>query len=129
MTFKFSPRSLRHMEGVNDKLIQIANLALELSPIDFGIPDTGGVRSAPIQNALYLNQKSKADGYKKRSKHQDGEALDFFAYVDGNASWEECHLTTVACAFLQAANTLGFRIEWGGYFSTIHDGCHIQLAR
>jgi peptidoglycan L-alanyl-D-glutamate endopeptidase CwlK len=128
--FKFSARSIRHMEGVSCKLVEIAHLALELSPIDFGIPDTGGLRKAPEQNGMYLNQKSKCDGYKKRSRHQDGEALDVYAYVDGAASWDEGHLTVIACAFLQAANTLGYRIEWGGYFGdTGWDKPHYQIAR
>ena len=75
------------MDGVNARLVDVAELALELSPIDFGIPELGGLRNADEQLLLFFNGKSQLDGTKKRSNHQSGKALDVFAYVDGKASW------------------------------------------
>ena len=79
------------------------------------------------------------DGTIKKSHHQTGKALDFYAFVDGKASWDPAHLTMVATAYLQAASTLGYSIEWGGLWlgrnPTTKDGIrygwdmpHIELS-
>lgn len=126
--FKFGKASLRNREGVDPRLIEISDLALTLSPIDFGIPSTGGLRTAETQHQLFLDGKSKADGYEARSKHQDGIALDFYAYVDGKASWDKEHLAVVAAAHLQAASALGYKLQWGGLWRSFKDYPHVQLA-
>lgn len=125
--YQFSARSLARMVGIDNRLKQIANRALEISPLDFGIPEFGGLRAAEDQKKLYDLGLSKCDGYSKKSKHQSGRALDFYAFVDGKASWDEAHLAIVAAAFLQAAVELGYSIEWGGFWSNFVDMPHIQL--
>lgn len=127
MTYKLSKNSIKNMTGVDMRLCQIARLAIEITTVDFGIPSTGGVRSDKQQNELYLDGKSKCDGYNKKSKHQEGKALDVFAYVDGKASWDEMDLTMVAVAFFQAANMLGYKIEWGGLWE-FKDMPHFQIV-
>lgn len=114
------------MVGVDDGLQQVAFAALSISKIDFGIPEDGGVRTAERQKELYNDGKSLADGYKYKSGHQAGKALDFYAYVDGKASWNELHLAMVAAAFLQAGTVLGIKLEWGGLFRNFKDMPHIQ---
>ena len=110
-------------------LRRVADRAIKITKIDFGIPETGGVRTAEQQNALHKSGASPfCDGYENRSNHQDGNALDFYAYVDGKASWEPEHLAQVACAFLQAANELGIKIKWGGLFKSWSDMPHIEIA-
>ena len=116
------------MDGVNKCLIKIADLAIMITAVDFGIPATGGLRTQDMQRVLFEDGLSRCDGYNKRSKHQTGNALDFFAYVDGKASWEKEHLAQVAAAFLQAACMLGIKIEWGGLWSGFQDMPHIQMA-
>jgi peptidoglycan L-alanyl-D-glutamate endopeptidase CwlK len=128
MSFKFSKRSLKRMDKVHVDLQRVAHLALELSPYDFGIPQYGGYRSVDDQKKLFADGKSKADGEKSRSFHQYGNALDFYAYVDGRASWDEKYLAAIACAFLQAAMRLGVKIEWGGLWKSFKDMPHIQLS-
>lgn len=127
MSFSLSQRSKDRMAGVDDRLIEIAEMAIEITTVDFGIPGSGGKRTAEEQRKLYMDGKSKCDGVKKKSYHQTGRALDFFAYVDGKASWDEAHLTSVAVAFLQAAIRLGYQIEWGGLWTTFVDMPHVQL--
>lgn len=127
MTYQLSDKSRAHRLGVNNKLIEIDDLALEISPIDFGIPDTGGLRTTRQQQRLCLDGKSKCNGVDDISKHQQGLALDFYAYVDGKASWDKLHLAIVAAAHLQAASELGYAIEWGGLWKTFKDYPHIQL--
>lgn len=131
--YALSERSKSRREGVDPRLIEICDLALHISVVDFGIPEYGGVRSAEEQNGLFLEKASKADGTTNLSNHQIkpgkkyGEALDFYAYVDGKASWEPVHLAMVACAFLQAASILGYKLEWGGLWKSFKDMPHVQL--
>ena len=125
---KFSINSAKVLAGVDVRLREIASRALELSKVDFGIPSSGGVRTASEQKVLFDNYKSQLDGFKKRSHHQTGKALDVYAYVDGEASWDESHLSMVACAMLQAASELGYKLEWGGLWVSFVDMPHFQLA-
>ena len=101
-------------------------MAIQITKIDIGIPSTCGFRTAEKQNELFTDGKSKADGYNKKSYHQTGKALDFYAYVDGRASWEPHHLTYVATAFLQSASILGYKLEWGGLWNYL-DMPHVQI--
>lgn len=138
--FKFSEKSLNHRDGVRPELIMISDLALKLSLIDFGIPALGGLRTFEQQRKLFNEKKSLADGRFKISAHQTGYALDFYAIVDGKASWHHPHLTVVAAAFLQAASVLGHQLEWGGFWSNKGkkpvdgvkygwDCAHVQIKR
>ena len=112
--FELSDNSNRNREGIDPRLIEISNLAIQISVIDFGHGPDSGLRTASRQAALFAEEKSKADGYKKLSRHQSGKALDFYAYVDGAASWEHHHLAMVGAAFTQAASMLGYTLNWGG---------------
>jgi len=125
--FKFSQRSMQNMSGIDDSLIVIAHHALRLSSVDFGIPSTGGRRTAEQQHALYKEGKSQLDGYDSLSRHQTGRALDVFAWVDGAVSYDEHHLALVACAMLQAASAAKVPLEWGGHWTRFKDMPHFQL--
>lgn len=115
------------MSGIKMDLRRVADRAIKITKVDFGIPSTGGIRSAELQNELFKDGKSMCDGYEKLSNHQYGTALDFYAYVDGKASWQPEHLAQVACAFLQAANELGVKLKWGGLFRSFTDMPHVEL--
>jgi len=71
------------MQDVNQRLIDLFNLALSRSPVDFGIAYMGGFRTDEQQNELFKAGVSKCDGYEKKSRHQFGEALDLIPYVGG----------------------------------------------
>ena len=118
MSYSLSARSKDHCEGIDPRLIEIRDLAIQITLVDFGIPSTGGVRTALVQNQLFKDGKSNCDGYEKISEHQKGKALDFYAYVHGQASWDRGHLTMVAAAFLQAASKLGYKLSWGGLWKS-----------
>jgi len=137
--FALSNNSKIHREGIDPRLIEISDLAIQITLIDFGHGRDAGLRADERQNELFKAGKSKADGYEKRGKHQAaddglGKALDFYAFIDGKASWKHEHLAMVACAFLQAASILGYKIKWGGLWrSKVHDFYgwdmpHIQLV-
>jgi peptidoglycan L-alanyl-D-glutamate endopeptidase CwlK len=112
--FKLSSASLRNLDGVDPELLEIPKLAIQITTVDFGYGKDSGLRTTERQNELFRSGASKKDGYEKRSAHQDGLAIDFYAYVNGAASWEHHHLAMVAAAHLQAASMLGIQVEWGG---------------
>ena len=125
---RFSSKSLSRLHTVDSSLIAIAEKALSISKIDFGIPEYGGYRTTSEQKELYERGASKCDGIRIKSKHQTKRALDVYAYVDGKASWDEYHLAMVACAMLQAASELGYKLEWGGLWTSFVDMPHFQLG-
>ena len=136
--FKFSNSSLKNMEGVNEDIQLVFKHAIKDSPIDFGIPSTGGLRTEGCQNELFIQGLSKCDGFDKKSNHQSGNALDFYAYVNGHTSWRPLHLSMVAGVILSTAAKLkrdgvvDINLTWGGTFgSDEFDGWdmpHIEVA-
>ena len=125
--FNLGEKSKKRLNGVDNRIIEIILLALTISKIDFGIPESGGLRTEKEQNKLFLENLSNCDGYKSKSFHQSGKAFDIFAYVDKNASWDRSYLTTIATAILQAASILEYKLEWGGNFKNFVDMPHFQL--
>ena len=129
MMFKLSEKSKERLKGVDPRIIEIVDLALTITHIDFGIPVDGGIRTVERQLELYEKGVSKCDGYEVKSYHQTGLAFDVYAYVDGKASWNRNHLTNVAVAILQAASQLGYKLEWGGLWDLFVDMPHFQLKK
>ena len=127
--YKFSKRSLRVLSTVDERLQAVFLEAIEESPIDFGIPNTGGLRTAEMQNDLYLANKSQLDGYIKPSYHQTGLAVDVYGYVDGKASWDTGHLTEIADTIKSVALRHGLKIVWGGDWTNFVDMPHFQISR
>ena len=143
--YKFSNSSLGRMQGVHPDIVLVFITALANSPIDFGIPGYGGVRTLVDQNSLFLEGKSKCDGVINKSNHQvpEGEeygfALDMYAFVDGKASWEKHHLAMVAGVILSTAKKLKalgvieLELKWGGTFGSNSFGGwdmpHIEAIR
>lgn len=128
MAFTFSEKSKERMQGVDHRLVRVAERAIQISKVDFGIPEFGGVRTNKEQYQLYKEGKSQIAGRgAKKGKHQLGLALDVFAYVDGKASWETEHLAMVAAAMLQAAAELGVYVQWGGLWTKFVDMPHFQI--
>jgi len=125
--FKLGQNSLNNRAGVDPRLIEISNRAIQISIIDFGIPSSGGLRTVEDQAKLFTAGKSKADGRTYKSYHQSGRALDVYAYVDGKASWDKLHLALVATAMLQASAQLGYRLKWGGNWKSWQDFPHFEL--
>ena len=116
--FKLSQRSLTRLEGVNDKMIELMQRSIAKSPIDFGIPQHGGLRTAEQQRALFNGQKSKCDGYQVKSRHQSGNAVDVYAYINCKASWDKVHLALIAGVVLSEAKVMGLNVVWGGSFGS-----------
>ena len=127
MSFQLGTNSINNLAGVDGRLIDIADLAIKLTNIDFGIPATGGLRTEEVQAKLFEDGFSKADGVSNKSYHQSGKALDVYAYVDGKASWDKLHLALIAAAMLQASAQLGHELKWGGLWKSWQDYPHFEL--
>lgn len=113
--FQLSETSKAHRRGVDQRLIEISDLAIQITLVDFGHGRYAGLRSVGDQQHLHaIGASPHCDGVTKRSRHQDGKALDSYAWVDGAASWQPEHLAMVAAAHLQAASILGYQAQWGG---------------
>jgi len=120
--FSFGARSKENLEDVVPELIELCELALKESDIDFSIIE--GFRSNERQFKLYKQKKSELDGIKKMSAHQLGYAVDVLPYTrDENGSilncwnynnpkvrlaWYEVHR-----AFLRAGRLLKLDLELG----------------
>ena len=131
-----SKTSRARLQGIKPVLIDIIEAAIVTSPIDFGIPPDGGLRSAYRQNEMYAQGRTKAgakitnaDGFKKLSRHQSGEAFDIYAFVDGKASWDIAHLTVIASHIIEVAKANGVELEWGGQWVSFKDYPHFQILR
>ena len=127
MGFKLGKNSINNLAGVDGRLIAIADLAIELTNIDFGVPSTGGLRTEADQAKLFADGVSKADGVNNKSYHQSGKAMDVYAYVDGKASWDKLHLAVIASAMLQAPSQLGYKLKWGGLWKSWQDYPHFEI--
>jgi len=118
--FRLSIRSALRLEGVHLDLRAIVVRALQLSPVDFGIPKTGGVRTKDTQRVLLGRGSSKT----LRSRHLTGHAVDIYA-VDpdtGKASWDARLIMQIHDAFVAAADEQGIKLRWGGDWD--EDGAH-----
>lgn len=109
--FKLSQRSLNNLEGVDEKLRLVVMRAIHLTDTDFGC--ICGVRTEEEQAELFRKGASQCDGVKKRSKHQDGLAVDLMAYIGSRASWEIRCYDNIADAVKQAAIELDTGVRWG----------------
>lgn len=118
MAYQFSQKSLQRLNGVDVQLQELMKRAIAISPIDFGIPQFGGLRTAEDQKDLYEKGLSKCDGYRIKSRHQSGKAVDVYAFVNGKASWDKVHLAVIAGVILGEAKRMQIDMVWGGTFGS-----------
>ena len=107
MPFKLSTKSLKKLEGVDPKLVEVVKRAIEISKVDFGV--TEGLRSVATQKKYVAAGKSQT----MNSKHITGDAVDLVAYVGSKVSWELNLYDDIADAMKQAAKEKGVSLRWG----------------
>lgn len=89
---KFSSNSLAELDGIHPIFSYLSHKVLKRSKYDLGFPSgTAGFRTAERQKMAYMSGFSKCDGTIEISKHQEGLALDFMVYIDGNVVWADTH--------------------------------------
>lgn len=100
-------RSIGNQDGVSPYLQMVAIRAISISPVDFGILETGGERSAEMQNSIFKQGFSGCDGYTKKSYHQSGNALDLVPYINGKYTWSNKQaFIDIYYAFVEAEKQL-----------------------
>lgn len=121
---KLSKASMEKLAGVDPELIELAQLARDISPIPFEI--TEGLRDRERQAYLVKTGKSRT----MKSYHLRGKAFDFVAKPDGKVSWDLAdYKTIVSRALKPAAKKLGLSdvITYGVEWKSIVDGPHVQI--
>ncbi len=131
MTFYFSKRSLNNLIGVHADLVRVVNLALTMTPIDFGI--INGVRTCLRQHELCSEGASQLDcpppAGGLMGRHVTGHAVDFDAFVNGVETWDTHYYIQLGGIFKSAAMQLHIPIHWGGDNPHWKDWDHIELSR
>lgn len=108
MAFKLSKRSLKNLEGVDQRLVDVVHYAIEVTKIDFAVIE--GLRTTQRQRELVAAGASQT----MNSKHLTGKAVDLMAYIGNRASWEFSVYDDIADAMKLAAIEIDVPICWGG---------------
>lgn len=140
--YTLGKNTAKHLESIlqggnpaSQKLVDAVKDFINYTPIDFCILESGGFRTAEYQNGLY-NQKpsvSKCDGYKHKSKHQSGLAVDLVPWVLGKPTWEKKYTFDLSGAFLTYCKIHGLKVtsgsDWNddGVLTDGWDPCHMQI--
>jgi peptidoglycan L-alanyl-D-glutamate endopeptidase CwlK len=105
---KFGSRSKKRMKGLDSRLIDILDELIKIMDVTI----IEGLRSAETQNKYYLDKKSKLDGYKKKSKHQTGRAVDLAPYP---VNWKDTKRFYYMGGMIRGiAKERNIKIRWGG---------------
>ena len=107
-------RDIKRLKGVDLGLCLVFYEVQKRTGYEIHIGYQGGRRSPEEQNGLYKAKKSTKDGYNKKSKHQDGGALDFVIYSAGRAVWRADAYEEVWFTFLEVAAEFSIDMRWGG---------------
>lgn len=110
--FRLGTRSLQRLEGVHPDLMAVVQYAIRVSPIDFGITRTGGVRDVETQHRLMGNGASKT----LNSRHLTGHAVDIAPLhpTTGKYSKQPIHAIAIHDAFMAASAALDVPLRYGG---------------
>lgn len=111
--FQLGQKSLKNLEGVHPKLVEVVQLAIQWTRQDFTVFE--GLRSPETQeeylrrgvtrtrNSMHLRQP---DGY--------GHAVDLVPWVAGAPRWEWEPIYWIALSMDAASRELGCKLVWGG---------------
>lgn len=123
MGFVLSRRSNERLSGVHADLVQIVNLAILCTKVDFTVLE--GLRSMARQKELFRIGASQT----LNSRHLSGHAVDLGAWVSGGVRWDWPLYHQISSAMFLAAEELAVELEWGGNWKTFPDGPHFQLSK
>jgi peptidoglycan L-alanyl-D-glutamate endopeptidase CwlK len=108
MTYKLSKRSIERLAGVDERLVDCVQRAIELTTVDFAV--TEGVRTKARQIELFNKGASQIrDG----GTHVEGRAVDLVAFIGDRISWELNLYDDIALAMASAAREIKLPLRWG----------------
>lgn len=135
MSYRYSNRSKKNMEGLHPDLKEFLNKLIKISKYDYII--TCGIRSDQEQNKLYQKGRTlpgkiitNCDGYKYKSKHQIKEdgygwAADIAILINRKIDWD-IHLFKELVNDEVRGLMKKYNIEWGGDWESFKDYPHFQ---
>jgi peptidoglycan hydrolase-like protein with peptidoglycan-binding domain len=122
--------SNKKLSTVDPLLREVIEYAASTAPSNIDFQIVQGLRTQAEQNALYAQGRTKPGKivtWTRNSNHMSGDAVDFQAYVNGKATWDEKAFIPVAQHIKKAAAVKGIKIQWG-YDMWKKDYGHIQLV-
>ena len=99
--FVLGKSSLKELEGVTPKLVEVVKLAIQITTQDFTVYD--GIRTLKEQEKYVKAGTSKT----MKSKHLDGLAVDLVPWVNGKPVWDWNKIYPIVYAMDEAATQLG----------------------
>lgn len=97
----------------------VAHCAIQHTPVDFVVYH--GLRTDAEQRSMV----AKGVSWVNRSRHQDGDAIDVMAVVNGKGSWDAKYYVQIAPAFYHCGEKLGTPVTWGGEWR-VKDYVHFE---
>lgn len=113
--FILGGKSRRELEGVHPDLVDMVELAIQFTAIDFTVYD--GLRTAAEQRQNVARGASKTmDSFHIRQADGWGHAVDLVPIISGVPKWDWGGCYQVFLAVDRAATQLGIagRLTWGG---------------
>lgn len=126
---KLSQRSLTNLKGVHPDLVRVIAETQVVPGCRLEVVE--GLRDMATQEKYLRTGASKT----LNSRHLTGHAADFAMYrdIDGDGDLDflkkvDPEYRAQAKLFKETAKRLGVDLEWGGDWSSIVDGMHLQLS-
>ena len=120
--FFFGERSRLNLNEVHPHLQIVAECAIKRTTVDFVVVDGG--RTDTEHKINVANGKS----WVKRSRHQDGMAIDFAALKGGKITFLHEYYPPIVYAFKECSKELNIPIVSGADWK-VKDMMHIELDR
>jgi len=111
--FELGGKSIRELEGVHPRPVEVVRRAITLSAQDFTVHD--GLRTADEQRALVAGGASQTmDSNHLKQPDGFGHAVDLVPWIGGKPRWEWEAIYPIAAAMRLAAAELTVDLTWGG---------------
>ena len=121
-------RSERNLTGVHPDLVRVvraAHAAMQDRPDKLSFIVIEGLRTKARQAQLVAAGASQT----MNGRHLTGHAIDAMATVAGAGRWDWPLYATLGAVFKAAAAAEGVPITWGGDWTRLRDGPHVELDR
>ncbi len=129
MSYKLSKKSEDELSLCHPHLRQVIRRAIEISEVDFGVGETERTLERQILMIETRASTTKKSRHLKREEDELGvHAVDLYAWVNGEVSWDMRYYKKIAKAIFKAAIEFGVDVEWGGLWNNPVDGPHFQLS-